>query len=168
MKLQFPANQIVHWADQYNYPQEGDVTSLVPQVRKSGFLTLDQLCVVARWKSPRSAGRIKKNEDDYVRTITSLALQTKNERARIEVLTLLDGVRWPIASVILHFFHAEEYPILDFRALESVGVKVPRPYTFRFWWEYVEFCRDLADRTVRDMRTLDRALWAFSKIRQGT
>jgi hypothetical protein len=168
MKLQFHESKIAEWAGKYNYQQE-DTTlrGLVPEVRKAGSLTLDQLRLVAHWKSPRSAGRVETNDAEYVRTITSFALQTKCERARIEVLTLLDGVGWPTASVILHFFHCDQYPILDFRALESVGVEVPSQYTFGFWWQYVEFCRRLADRTGHDMRTLDRALWAYSASNQG-
>ena len=34
-------------------------------------------------------------------------LNEKEERLRIEILTLLDGVGWPTASVILHFYHKE-------------------------------------------------------------
>ncbi len=168
MELKFPENKIDYWAGQYDYPlQDTPVTDLVPEVRQCGFLTLNQLFVVAQWKSPRSAGHIQNNDEDYVRTITGFALHTENERAKIEVLTILDGVSWPTASVILHFFHAENYPILDFRALWSVGAKDPAQYTFGFWWDYVLFCRDLADRAGKDMRTLDMALWAYSKENQG-
>ena len=95
-------------------------------VRKAGSLNLDKLRAVAQWKAPRSAGRVESNDEGYVTAITGFALQTKCERARIEVLTRLDGVGWPTASVILHFFHCDRYPILDFRALWSVGEEVRR------------------------------------------
>jgi hypothetical protein len=68
--------------------------------------------------------------------------------------------------VILHFFHRDPYPIIDFRALWSVSLPVPVQYGFDFWWPYVQFCRDLSDRTGLDMRTLDRALWQYSKENQ--
>ncbi len=174
MKLRFSEEEIASWADKYDYSlletelkRLKDLERAIPPAKKCGFLTLDQLRAVARWKSPRSAGRIEGNKDDYVRTITRFAFQTDNERARIEVLTLLDGVKWPTASVILHFFHAEKYPILDFRALWSVGAEVPSQYSFGFWWKYVEYCRAIADGTGHDMRTLDMALWAYSKEKQG-
>ena len=166
MELRFSVTEIEYWAGQYNDRQDADLANLQLRVRQCGFLTLDQLRVLGRWKSPRSAGHIQNNDDDYVRTVTGFAFQTTNERARIESLTLLDGVSWPTASVILHFFHVEKYPILDFRALWSVGATVPPRYTFQFWWRYVEFCRELADRTGRGMRALDRALWAYSKANQ--
>jgi hypothetical protein len=168
MKLQFPIKQIVHWAKQYDYQvQETSLDELVPQVTKCGFLSLDQLRMVARWKSPRSAGHVDSNSDEYAKAVTRFALETGDERARIEVLTILDGVSWPTASVILHFFHNENYPILDFRALWSVGAEPPSQYNFEFWHNYVVFCRELANQTGHDMRTLDRALWAYSKQNQG-
>ena len=169
MKIRFPDDKIAHWAERYRQLQEdADLIAFVPQVRRCGAMSIDQLRRVAQWKSPRGAHHVEKTDDDYVRTMTAFALRTTNERARIEVLTLLDGVSWPTASVILHFFHCERYPILDFRALWSVGEEVPSQYTFKFWWDYVRFCREAADRTGCDMRTLDRALWAYSEANQPT
>lgn len=39
---------------------------------------------------------------------------------RIEVLTVVCGVSWPVASTILHYCVSDDYPILDFRALWSL------------------------------------------------
>lgn len=167
MKLRFSESEIQAWAEKYDYPQ--DETSLMrlrPAIQDAGFLTKEQLRLVARWKAPRSAGHIERNDEPYVKEITSWAFSANEQRSRIEVLTLLDGVLWPSASVILHLFHAEPYPILDFRALWSVGLDVPEQYSFSFWWEYVKFCRAVAQRNSVEMRTLDRALWQFSKEKQ--
>jgi len=71
------------------------------------------------------SGHVEDNPEEYVKEITAFALGATTERSRIEVLTNLDGVRWPTASVILHFFHKEPYPIMDFRALWSVSLDVP-------------------------------------------
>jgi hypothetical protein len=68
--------------------------------------------------------------------------------------------------VILHFCDRRRYPILDYRALWSVGVARPPAYTFEFWWAYTSFTRELARSTGQDMRTVDRALWKFSKAHQ--
>lgn len=108
MKLKFNEAKIGYWAEQYDYrQQDAELVALVPHIRSAGSLTLDQLRRVARWKAPRSAGRVEGNDEEYVATITGFALQTKCERARIETLTLLNGVGWPTASVILHFFHCD-------------------------------------------------------------
>jgi hypothetical protein len=167
MKLRFHEKKIRYWADRYEYPKaETELIELRENVLNGKQLTKSLLRLVCRWKAPRSAGYAENNDNDFIKEITSFALNTTNERARIEVLTILDGVLWPTASVILHLFHSDRYPILDFRALWSVTAAVPAQYTFEFWRPYVEFCRDLARRNNVDMRTLDRALWQFSKENQ--
>ena len=76
------------------------------------------------------------------------------------------AISWPTASVILHFCDRGPYPILDFRAVWSVGVPGVPKYTFSLWWEYTCFIREISDRTGLSMRTIDRALWQYSKERQ--
>lgn len=75
-------------------------------------------------------------------------------------------MNWPTASVLLHFGARDPYPILDFRALWSLGVKAPTSYDFELWWEYTCCCRKLARKSGVSMRILDRALWQFSKSNQ--
>ena len=95
--------------------------------------------------------------------MTHVALSTPTEALRIVAPQALDYVAWPIASVILHFGHADPYPILDFRALESLGVARPAAYSLPFWLAYVEAIRRIASEEGVSMRTLDQALWAWSK-----
>jgi hypothetical protein len=167
MRLRFDASEINGLAGRYSYARdEQALIEMRSSVQTAGFLDLDQLKQVALWKSPRVAGHVDKNDAAFVREMTGFALSARSERARIEALTLIDGVQWPTASVILHLFHRDPYPILDFRALWSVNLEVPTPYTFEFWWPYVEFCRATAKASGVDMRTLDRALWQFSKENQ--
>lgn len=140
-------------------------------IRINGYLTLGDLCAVCDWKAPRAAGHARLNTDAEVQEITEFALSTKEERLRVEVLQVLHGVNYPTASVILHFFHPEPYPIIDYRALWTFGFEQPTSYTFPFWWTYVESCRDLLGRARRvapklTMRHLDRALWQYSKENQ--
>ncbi len=168
-KLNF-SGDVFYWSEQYSYDkpelEKLIVNEMVPRVKAQGFLTKDDFLKVCEWKTDRSKSRCTKNSEDYIKEITGIALTTKNERVRIEVLTLLDGVKWPTASVFLHFFHVEKYPILDFRALDSLGIKEPPgQHKFDFWIEYVLYCRQLSDKFKCDMRTVDKALWAFSKER---
>lgn len=119
------------------------------------------------WKAPRISGHVKKNPDEFVKEVTGFALKAKTEQARIETLTILKGVSWPMASIILHFFHKDPYPIIDFRALWSVSLDLPSQYNFDFWMQYVKFCRKIAEAKGVGMLVLDRALWQFSKERQS-
>ena len=127
MKLRFREDDIRQIAAQYAYSgRDIDLITLRPKILARGWLYKKELQQLAEWKSWRSAGRIKNNSEDYIKEITRFALAASIERAKIEALTLLDGVQWPTASVILHFFHHKQYPILDYRALWSVSLKVPR------------------------------------------
>lgn len=99
--------------------------------------------------------------------MTRVALSTPDERLRIEILTLLSGVSWPSASVLLHFGHNDPYPILDFRALWSLGIDSRKViYNFDLWWAYTSFHRELADEAGVSMQELDLALWQYSMENQ--
>jgi hypothetical protein len=166
--LRFPAEDIARWAKEYNYrAAAADPTEVGTQARRKGEIGLSELQTIAKWKSPRSAGHCVGNTDIYVRTVTSAAFSSDEPRFKIEVLCLLDGVDWPTASVILHFCDAGKWPVMDWRAFWSL--KAPPPagrYSFELWWAYTEACRRLADEGGHDMRTVDRALWAYSKAKQ--
>ena len=167
--LRFYDSHISHYAERYSYQiNEDDIINRKSDIQNRGYLTKDDLFRIAYWKAPRSSGHVRKNTDDYVSEMSQFAFNTKCERAKIQALTNLDGVNWPTASVILHLFDKGKYPILDFRALFSISIDVPSQYKFDFWWEYVEFCRELAGRNSVSMRTLDRALWQYSKENQTT
>lgn len=164
-KLRFNKKAISKWAGQY--PREYDAeleTLLAPQAKVRGYMVKPEFEQFCRWKTPRSQRRVASNSADYVEAVTQTVLSTPNERLRVEVLLLLNGVSWPTASVILHFCHADPYPILDFRALWSLGLDANTvPYNFEFWYEYTLFCRKLAKEVDVSMRELDRALWQYSK-----
>jgi len=94
MRLRFPDTEIVHIAQRYRYPrEESHLISLKVQVQRVGYVDKSQLRLVARWKAPRSAGHVERNDENYVKEITSWALSAKEERSRIEVLTLLNVYR---------------------------------------------------------------------------
>ena len=72
-----------------------------------------------------------------------------------------------MASVLLHFFHPDPYPIIDYRALWSLTLDQKSGYyAFEDWWIYVDACRSLSNEAGVNMRTFDRALWQFSKENQ--
>ena len=164
-ELRFPLRKIEPYARLY--PDEDEtILSMTASVRKRRFLTKEEFLAVCSWKSPRTQPRCQSNSSEFIRGVTSCALSTLSEQLRIEVLTLLAGVSWPTASVILHFFHREQYPILDVRALWSLHRNLPGEYDFPFWESYTRCCRSLAQKAGVSMRTLDRALWQYSKENQ--
>lgn len=167
-KLRIPEAELTDWADRYSRTEEEtqicDVVA--PAVKTRGYLTRDEFLQLCHWKTRRSQPRCASNRAALVEEITRIALAASSEELKIGALLLLSGVSWPTASVILHFGDRANYPIIDYRALWSLSSATPSQYTFPFWWAYVCFIRDLHERTGLPTRTLDRALWQFSKEHQ--
>ena len=166
-KLRFPARQIPKLAYRYGYDGDVPIIEIGRRARAAGEYTFEEFLTVCDWKSKRTRSRCRKNTPTDVAAVTRIALSTPSEMLRIGVLRCLHGVDWPTASVLLHMAHRDPYPILDVRALWSLGVEKPGAYSFELWRKYVEVCRRLAKQHGIDMRTLDRALWQFSKDHQG-
>jgi hypothetical protein len=173
--LRFDCGKIDELASRYTLNQkqkekeaEAHIERIVgPAAQRRGWYTRTEFLDLCEWKTPRTKERCARNEENYIIEVTMLALKTESERLRIEVLTLLYGVGWPTASVLLHFGHLERYPILDFRALWSLTIAQPKgDYNFSFWWDYVYACRKIATECGVAMRTLDRALWQYSAENQ--
>ena len=167
-KLRFPRAKVAQWAARYDFGN-GDAAplALAPTIQRRGHLTKADFLALSKWKTPRTQKRCAANSADFIKVVTATSLSSSDERLRIEVLTLLSGVQWPTASVILHFCAPDPYPILDYRALWSLSCDVPKQgYDFDHWWAYCEFTRRLAKQLDVSMRVLDRALWQYSKTNQ--
>jgi len=175
-KLRFSTDLIRSLSDKYGQElsdRERDLTDKIekqvfPSYSQKKYLKKKEFLDVCKWKTPRSKSRCEKNSPEFIKEISEIVIQTRSERLRIEALTLLHGVGWPTASVFLHFAFTDQYPILDVRALWSLNIEEPPVYDFDFWQRYTKFCRELADSNGVGMRTLDEALWRFSKDNQLT
>jgi hypothetical protein len=133
------------------------------------YLHRDEFIEIGLWKSKRPKKHYESPENDEatVREVTEFCFRTKNERLRIESLFLLKGVGYPLATVILHFAFPERYPILDFRVLWSLGREKPKAYSFEFWNDYCGLIRELSKEMDLSIRTIDKALWEYSKRNQS-
>jgi hypothetical protein len=122
---------------------------------------------VCAWKTPRSRPHVAANSARAVVGATRRAFAAGEEEVRFAALLELDGVGAPTASTLLYFAFPDDYPILDVRALESLGVTARSSYPVSFWLEYLEACRTLARHSGVSLRTLDKALWQYSKELHG-
>jgi hypothetical protein len=168
-RLRFPEDQIPHWAARYAYPSDAHVENDIgPRSRKNGYFNKADFLAISRWKSPRIVPRCEDNSEEFIRHVTETSLTTPCEELRVKAPTLLRGVQWPVASVLLHFAHRDPYPILDFRALWSLhwDLDPQRDFNFKFWSAYLQFGRKQVSESRVTMRVLDRALWQYSKENQ--
>ncbi len=166
-ELQFPASEIEPLASRFPDVDDTRPRAEGAAARARGYYRRAEFLDVCRWKTARSASKVAANTPRSIRRATGTALGTEDEAARMESLLALEGVGVPTASTLLYFAFPDDYPILDIRALESLGVKSRSVYPVSFWLAYVAACRDLADRHGVDIRTLDQALWQHSKERSG-
>jgi hypothetical protein len=167
LEPRFKLKKVRALAASYSYPDDAVAIEAGQRAKAAGFYTRKDFLAICNWKSARTRPLWSDNCEQVVREVTRVVLSTKLEQLKIGALLVLRGVNWPTASVLLHFGSRARYPILDYRALWSLGNdKPPAAYTFEYWWAYTEACRRLAKQARVTMRVLDRALWQYSKCYQ--
>ena len=177
MKLRFCESRIEGLAKAYvddqikNYRNKRELEerliALQSTVQEQGCMNFDQLRIVAEWKSHRILHHIDRNCPDFVEMITEQAFDAKPAWAKLMTLTALHGVGESVASAILHLFDTADYPIMDRKAEWSVGFDWDSGQIYPLWQEYVNDCREIANKQDIKMRTLDRALWKFPDTEEG-
>lgn len=150
----------------YQEREKNLIENVAPRTRELGFLTKSDFLLLCCWKSPRPKPHYLANSEDEIRLATQRAYSSASERERIESLDSLRGVSYPVASAILHMTHPDTYPILDYRALWTLGIDIAPKYDFDFWLTYTQYFRRLVTEWGIAPRELDRALWQFSRENQ--
>ena len=162
-RLQFAPDEIEALAARFGSPDESRFLAVGTAARARGHYTREAFIEVCSWKTPRSRPRVAANSEAAIAEATGRALAATDEATRFAALLGLSGVGAPTASTLLYCVFPDDYPILDVRALESLGVKARSTYPMAFWLAYLETCRALARTTGVSIRTLDKALWQYSK-----
>jgi len=155
--LQFSPSEIDALAARYGAASD-DASLLAGKRIASGDYSREHLRIIVNWKSPRRAALIDDNTDgDIAVALQFAATLTTPEAMAIAVLTALHGVGIPMASAVLTAINPNRYTVLDYRALESLGI-TNWSETVSFYVAYLEACRALAARHETSLRNLDRAL----------
>jgi len=116
-----------------------------------------------RWKAGgRGISRLRRNSDAEISDALRIGTSAQSERAAVSVLCGFSGLEIPLASAILTAIDPERYTIIDFRVLESLGVRRSW-HTIDSYLAYQQQCRALARENGVSLRELDRALWQWSK-----
>jgi hypothetical protein len=69
----------------------------------------------------------------------------------------------PVASAILTAIYPERFTIIDFRALEALNIPEQPYISIDFYLSYLAECRKIASENSVTLRTLECALWQWSK-----
>jgi hypothetical protein len=124
-------------------------------------LNLEAVC---RWKSARRIGLLDLNTDAEIARALYRAINAADVKEAVYSLTPLAGVGVKMASAILTAIDPEHYTVLDFRALEALGLEDSEDVDF--YVQYVDACRTMAKGYGVTMRALDRANWQWSKRKE--
>jgi hypothetical protein len=162
-ELQFPPEDIDVLASRFPDSEDAGCLAAGAAAAARGYYSRDEFLEVCDWKSARSRPLVQSNDALTVEAATRAAFETSDETARMGALSGLRGVGVPIASALLHFAFPDGYPVLDVRALESLGRKGRSVYPVSFWLAYLHACRGFAAEHGVSLRTLDKALWQHSK-----
>jgi hypothetical protein len=162
---------IIKYAEKYNQrflgTKEAEIEAEVKSwLKNNRFLNKDNFIKLCLWKSPRPKKNYEHNNRELIEELTAFSLQTKSEEAGIKSLTCLSGVSFPVATTILHYAFPNKYSIMDFRAIWSLGWEQPKQYTFEFWEKYYKEIQKLSKKFNLSVRTIDKALWQYSKDNQ--
>jgi hypothetical protein len=161
-RLQFDPTRIKELAARYLYDDDTEALAAGRRIA-GGDYSRTNLEAIFRWKTGgRGISRLHRNSDLEISDALRLAACAQTERAAIAVLCGLGGVEIPVASAILTAINLERYTIIDYRALESLGV-VATWHTVDSYLGYLNQCRELARQNGVTLRELDRALWQWSK-----
>jgi hypothetical protein len=160
------------WAkkyDQNNQDEKKKEDNIFKSIKAIGSpphcLTKEVLIKVADWKAPRAKGYVDKNDPYYVEEVTRVSFTTKNEKLKLEVLTLLDGVYIRMASTVLHYCFPDLYSVMDWRAWESlrklhkISGRIENAYGC--YKRYNDVCQEIAKQFHVSLRILDKALWQW-------
>jgi hypothetical protein len=139
-------------------------------VRKRGYFTTSELERIARWKSPRVIGHIRRNSAGSIRRASADALATRSEKARLESLTTLTGVSVPMASAVLTLLDPRRYGVIDIRVwqlLHELGTVTKNPqgtgFAFNNWYQYLKIIRYFAGEFGVKARDIERTLFCIHK-----
>jgi hypothetical protein len=163
--LRFPMRLIPALASAYD-DDDQDAFAAGRRIAAGGRDRRDFLAIF-EWKTRgRGRSRPAQNTDIEIADALHLAIAARTERAALAVLTGLAGVDVPVASAILTVVDPVRFTIIDFRALWSLGIERVAYYPVGFYLEYLAACRRIAADAGTDLRSLDRALWQYSKEHQ--
>ncbi len=142
---------------------------------RKGEYTLANLEAIVRWKSECAVQYLITNSNGNIRKALAIAATPETSTGEaVKALLELQGIDIPLASAILTAIFPERYSVLDFRALEALG---HARHDVHFYEEYLAFCKRLAESNIvkpqsnlpgaAPLRTLDRALWEWSRKYSG-
>src|SRR5690606_818651 len=118
--------EVARWAGRYwdlcsarEREAEHVIERRVPEARRRGHLDAELFLTLGLWKSARQRKNLASNSAEAVEHATRAAFALPPREA-ITALKKLRGVALRMAVAMLHWMRPPEFPMLDFRVIESI------------------------------------------------
>jgi hypothetical protein len=156
--------EIQLWADKFS--QFDDDTAALDAGKQIclGNYSLKNLLVIVEWKSKRRAQLLGDNTQSERDEALRIAVSASEPRTAFGVLMGLAGVDTPMASAILTAIDPDRYTIIDWRALDALGRPDWNASLKLYLRYYFPECARIATAAGVSLRTVDKALWSWSKV----
>jgi len=147
-----------------------ELIDFLKTAKKRKYLEKEELEKICRWKSPRAIQLIKSNSEKDIFTTTKEAFATRSERSKMEILTRLNGVSYPMASAILMLLNPKRYGVIDIRVWEmfyhlKLVTTNPKGTNFKWneWYRYLVLLRYYAKKYNVKARDIERTIFIVHK-----
>ncbi len=142
------------------------------EISKSKTLKEETFKEIYGWKTRnRSKRHLDSDLKLYTKAISRL-LNEPNIEKKIKTIADLSGIRFPVASTVLHFIYPEDFPIIDVRTVKvlwdkgmldrKLGDKINDYITYREKiLKIKEICKEFS------IRSIDRALFTYSEKKEA-
>ncbi|HDZ18095.1 hypothetical protein LCGC14_1040030 [marine sediment metagenome] len=141
------------------------------EISKSKTLKEETFRDIYKWKTRnRSKRHLDSNSKIYTEAIGKLLKEPILEK-KIRIIEEQDGIRFPVASTVLHFIYPEDFPIIDVRTVKALWdkgiISAKLGDTIKDYNTYREkimkikdICKDFS------VREIDRALFTYNEKRE--
>lgn len=131
---------------------------------KNKYLTPEEFLAIVIWKRNASKTKVIKGLKagrKSVKSITNEVYKAKNREDKLKILCKIKGLGIAISSAILTVLYPDEFTVVDYRAINSLGDLVNGKPGERLedYLNYVDVCKKEAARHHLSLRDFDRALW---------
>lgn len=173
--IQIDKEFIRYWAkryDEYNIgDDEGEYNLLLnkvsDEISNTSTISQDTFERIADWKSFHVKHKVKWEEFELYQTGIKYALEVP-DRLKLSLLCGLEGVDIPVASTILNFMYPNKFPIIDYRVTqvlrEAACIQLAKNMSYKMYYRYKTEIENIVEQTGYDIRTIDRALFAYHKL----
>lgn len=132
--------------------------------RALGYLDREAFLDIAEWAKTRNRSRWDANDELRVRTASAAAFAADEDDAAIAALCRLRGIGRPAATALLHWMRPDRFPALEARVVHALGEALPTGADeIEHYGRIAQRLRTIARDHGVDLRTLERALWAWHK-----